>query len=130
MLCILDHNSPGVFKTLPAMRLQIKVIPEVPYHLRAARLRWAAFAVTLDADEIEWTQAIMANTSASSHTKCMAQLLLCLHEREDLSKVCGDLHISRRRLLDLADRLTTKEGRRKLLSQPLAARGRPRRVIF
>ncbi len=130
MVCSVFSVSPEVFKTLPAMRLQIKATPEVPYHLRAARLRWAAFAVTLEEDELEWTQSIMASPSSACHCKTMAQLLLGLHHREEISKVCDDLHMTRRRLLDLADRLTTKEGRRKLLSQPLAARGRPRRVVF
>ncbi len=100
---------------------------EIPYHLRAARLRWAAFAVTLEADELEWMSGILANTGSSPHARSMAQLLLSLHEREEISKLCVELQLSRRRLRDLADRMTSKEGRRQLLSQPLPSKGRPPR---
>ncbi len=99
---------------------------EIPYHLRAARLRWAAFAVTLENDELEWMNAILANAASPPHARSMAQLLLSLHQREEISKLCEELHLSRRRLRDLADRMTTKEGRRQLLSQPLPSKGRPR----
>ena len=110
------------------MRVVTENISEVPYHLRAARLRWAAFAVTLEDEEIEWAQSMVANAKTAAYLRAMAQLLLSLHHREEISKVCSELHFSRRRLLEFADRLTTKEGRRLLLSQPQAPRGRPRRV--
>lgn len=100
---------------------------EIPYHLRAARLRWAAFAVTLEADELEWVNAILANPGSPPHSRSMGRLLLSLHEREEISKLCLELQLSRRRLRDLADRLTTKEGRRQLLSHPLPSKGRPKR---
>ena len=111
------------------MRLQKSSITEIPYHLRAVRLRWAAFAVTLEEEEIEWVRSILASTNTPSHSRAMAQLLVCLHNREEISKLCLDLHVSRRKLLEFADLMGTKEGRRKLLSQPLPARGRPRNVV-
>ena len=101
---------------------------DIPYHLRAVRLRWAAFAVTLEEDELAWVEAMVESPSSSSHSKNMARLLLCLHQREEISKLCMDLHISRRKLRDLADRMATKEGRRRLLLQPLPSRGRPPRM--
>ncbi|MDB6139297.1 MAG: hypothetical protein JWO94_2369 [Verrucomicrobiaceae bacterium] len=111
------------------MSSQTSDTSEIPYHLRAARLRWAAFAVTLDSDELEGVEGILSNPAAPGHTFSMARLLLCLHQRQELSKLCSEIPVSRRRLLDLADRLTTKEGRRQLLSLPLPSRGRPPRAV-
>lgn len=108
------------------MSLTTAAATDVPYHLRAARLKWAAFAVTLGDDELKWVNGILANASSPPHAKAMAKLLISLHEREEISKVCDELHISRRRLRDLADKMTTKEGRRLLLSQPLPSKARPR----
>ena len=104
-------------------------LTDVPYHLRASRLRWAAFAVTLDQPELVWIKEIQADSEASAHTKLMAELLFKLHNREDISTLCGELHVSRRKLLEMADKLTTKEGRRLLLSQPQRAPGRPRKNV-
>ena len=101
---------------------------EIPYHLRAARLRWAAFAVTLEDDELQWIDSILAGAVAPTHIRSIANLLLSLHRREDISKLSKELHISRRKLLELSDKLTTKEGRRLLLSQPQPIRGRPKKV--
>jgi hypothetical protein len=112
------------------MRNQTKAAKEIPYHLRAPRLRWAVFAVTLEDDELARVEAVAASSATPSQTQMMAQLLLRLHHREDLSKLCLDLHLSRRKLLDLGDRLATPEGRRKLLSQPAVVKGSAQSAIL
>ena len=111
------------------MRNKIKTHKDIPYHLRAPRLRWAAFAVTLEDDELTWVETVAASASDGLQAQSMARLLLGLHHREDLSKLCADLHLSRRKLLELGDRLTTQEGRRTLLSKPVVIRGRSRSAI-
>jgi|GEM_PF-3463928 len=111
------------------MRNKIKSHQEIPYHLRASRLRWAVFAVTLEDDELTWVETVAASSGDCLQAQSMAQLLLGLHHREDLSKLCADLHLSRRKLLDLGDRLTTQEGRRTLLAKPVAKRSKSRSAI-
>ncbi len=102
---------------------QTKAPKEIPYHLRAPRLRWAVFAVTLEPDELARVEAVADSATASPQAQLMAQVMLRLHHREDLAKLCTDLHLTRRKLLELADRLTTQEERRKLLAQPAPKRG-------
>ncbi len=103
---------------------------EIPYHLRAPRLKWAAFAVTLEEEELARVQAVAANPLATPSSRMMAGMMLALHHREDITKICGQLHVTRRKLLEFGDRLATVEGRRKLLAQPRTVRSRRRLAPF
>ncbi len=79
---------------------------ELPYHLRAARLRWAALAIDLDREEVIALQQIANDPGRSERSRTKAHLLLGLHHRVSIAELCERLDMDRRTLLRAGMQLT------------------------
>lgn len=89
-------------------------IDQLPYHLRAPRLRWAALAIDLDAGETQSLQLLMADARRPIKVRTKARLLLGLHRREPIHDLCEELHMDRRTLYRTATDLMDRRHRQAL----------------
>lgn len=87
----------------------------LPYHLRSARLRWAALAITLAPDELSAMQQIATDPDRSERVRTNARLLMFLHRRMPISEICDTLQIDRRTLFRIGTELVKARGRRGLV---------------
>lgn len=86
---------------------------ELPYHLRATRLRWEALAINLDKDEELCLKEVAENSMHSEKERRRAKLLLGLHQRIPIHDLCEILNMDRRTLFKMASELTDIRERRK-----------------
>jgi len=86
----------------------MKHLDQLPYHLRAPRLRWAALAIDLELSEVQSLQVLMTDSRRPLKLRAKARLLLGLYRREPIHDLCEELHMDRRTLYrtatDLMDR--------------------------
>ncbi len=86
----------------------------LPYHLRAARLRWSSLAIDLSEEEAITLTLMVEDPSQPVKIRTRAQLLLGLHQRVPIHDLCEDLHMDRRTLYRLATELSKPKARREL----------------
>ena len=70
----------------------------LPYHKRAARLRWSSLAIDLEEGEVVVLQQITEDQERPERLRLKAKLLLGLHQREAIHDLCGRLGMDRRTL--------------------------------
>jgi hypothetical protein len=75
---------------------------ELPYHLRAPRLRWAQVAIDLSSDEELAARVLSTNASVTPKIRTKAALLLGLHMRKPIPELCAQLQLDRRTLFRMA----------------------------
>ena len=86
----------------------------LPYHLRSARLRWAALAITLEPDELSAMQEIATDSDRSERVRTNASLLVALHNRVPIPDICDRLDLDRRTLFRVASDLIKARSRRRV----------------
>ena len=64
---------------------------DLPYHLRAPRLRWAALAIDLDRDEALSFHLVATDPSQPLKVRTAASLVLGLHQRKPIANLCEEL---------------------------------------
>jgi len=89
-------------------------LDQLPYHLRAPRLRWAALAIDLEPGEAQSLQLVMTDTRRPLKLRAKARLLLGLHRREPIHDLCEELHMDRRTLYRTATDLIDRRHRQAL----------------
>jgi hypothetical protein len=89
-------------------------LDQLPYHLRAPRLRWAALAIDLEPGEAQSLQLVMTDTRRPMKLRAKARLLLGLHRREPIHELCEELHMDRRTLYRTATDLIDRRHRQAL----------------
>lgn len=87
----------------------------LPYHLRSARLRWEALAITLEADELSAMQQIAADPDRSERVRSNARLLVYLHRRLPIPEICERLDIDRRTLFRVGTDLIKARSKRRMV---------------
>lgn len=89
-------------------------LDQLPYHLRAPRLRWAALAIDLDPGETQSLQQLVLDARRPIKLRNKARLLLGLHRREPIHDLCEELHMDRRTLYRTATDLIDRRHRQAL----------------
>ena len=89
-------------------------LDQLPYHLRAPRLRWAALAIDLEPGETQSLQLLMTDTRRPMKLRTKARLLLGLHRREPIHDLCEELLMDRRTLYRTATDLIDRRHRQAL----------------
>jgi hypothetical protein len=89
-------------------------LEQLPYHLRAPRLRWAALAIDLEPAEAQSLQQLMMDSRCPMKVRNKARLLLGLHRREPIHDLCVELHMDRRTLYRTATDLIDRRHRQAL----------------
>ena len=92
----------------------MKHFDQLPYHLRAPRLRWAALAIDLEPSEVQCLQVLMTDSRRPLKLRAKARLLLGLHRREPIHDLCEELHMDRRTLYRTATDLMDRRHRQAL----------------
>ena len=87
----------------------------LPYHLRSARLRWAALAITLAPEELTAMKQIATDPDRAERVRSNARLLLALHNRVPITDICERLEIDRRTLFRVGSELVKARSRRQLV---------------
>ena len=88
---------------------------DLPYHLRAPRLRWVALALDLSQDEVCAFELMTSDPSQPLKVRNKAAILLGLHRRLPIHDLCEELHMDRRTLFRAASELSESSARRRFL---------------
>ncbi len=89
--------------------------PELPYHLRAPRLRWAALAIDLGNEESLSFHLVATDPSQPLKVRTAASLVLGLHQRKPIAQLCEELQMDRRTLFRIASDLAEPSTRKRFL---------------
>lgn len=89
--------------------------PDLPYHLRSPRLRWAALAIDLSKDEALAFHLVATDPSQPLKVRNSASLMLSLHQRRPIQELCEELHMDRRTLFRAANELSEPVARGRFL---------------
>jgi hypothetical protein len=89
----------------------------LPYHLRAPRLRWEALAIDLSEDETVAFQLLATDPSQPLKARNQASLMLALDQRKPIHDLCEEFHMDRRTLFRLAFELAESKARHRFLAE-------------
>ena len=83
----------------------------LPYHLRAPRLRWEVLAIDLSKDEAVAFQLLSTDPSQPMKARNQASLMLALDQRKPIHDLCEEFHMDRRTLFRFASELAEPTAR-------------------